>query len=404
MQDKELHKLGKTDLLAIIYEQQKNIEKLKNNIIELEKQLNEKSKKIKEENSIEEAILKINKIFEVTQRTDKYLNGLKKVNKLEFQENMHNITNEEKHSDTNINKDKIENIIDKKNQKINRKNKKQNTKEESQTIKEETSNMMLIPVNIGLASIATKFSGKIRFYLKKLLKKCFNNILRLWQSIKKIIKKIVKKQQNKKNDNETKKQQTNKNDNETKKQVLNTEITLEAINQELSIRRKKETNVKFTMTFIFASVVVIAIAIIVATSFFKVLQVNGSSMEPNLQEGELLITSKFFKYKKGDMVAFYYNDKILIKRVIAIEGDVLSMEDDGSVTVNGTRLQEDYVKELDYGKCDITFPFMVPENSVFILGDNRKFSLDSRSSSIGCILNDNIIGKIKFRLKPFTVY
>ena len=167
MQDKELHKLGKTDLLAIIYEQQKNIEKLKNNIIELEKQLNEKSKKIKEENSIEEAILKINKIFEVTQRTDKYLNGLKKVNKLEFQENMHNITNEEKQSDTNINKDKIENIIDKKNQKNNRKNKKQNTKEESQTIKEETSNMMLIPVNIGLASIVTKFSGRIIFYIKK---------------------------------------------------------------------------------------------------------------------------------------------------------------------------------------------------------------------------------------------
>ena len=404
MQDKELHKLGKTDLLAIIYEQQKNIEKLKNNIIELEKQLNEKSKKIKEENSIEEAILKINKIFEVTQRTDKYLNSLKKVNKLEFQENMHNITNEEKQSDTNINKDKIENLIDKKNQKNNRKNKKQNTKEESQTIKEETSNMMLIPVNIGLASIVTKFSGRIRFYLKKLLKKCFNNILKLWQSIKKIIKKIAKKQQNKKIDNETKKQQTNKDDNKSKKQVLNTEITLEAINQELTIRRKKENNVKFTMTFIFASVVVIAIAIIVATSFFKVLQVNGSSMEPNLQEGELLITSKFFKYKKGDMVAFYYNDKILIKRVIAIEGDVLSMDDDGSVTVNGTRLQEDYVKELDYGKCDITFPFMVPENSVFILGDNRKFSLDSRSSSIGCILNDNIIGKIKFRLKPFTVY
>ena len=127
-------------------------------------------------------------------------------------------------------------------------------------------------------------------------------------------------------------------------------------------------------------------------------------MEPSLKDGELLITSKFFDYEKGDMIAFYYNDKVLIKRVIATEGDTVYMDDDGAIYVNNEKLEEDYVKELDYGKCNITFPLIVPNESVFILGDNRKTSLDSRNRSIGCIKKDNIIGKIKLRLKPFAVY
>ena len=119
-------------------------------------------------------------------------------------------------------------------------------------------------------------------------------------------------------------------------------------------------------------------------------------MEPNLHEGELLITSSFFNFKKGDMVAFYYNDSVLIKRV--------NIEDDGTVFVNSVKLEENYVKELAYGNCDITFPYQVPKNSVFILGDNREVSIDSRSKSIGCISKDKIIGKIKFKLNPFVIY
>ena len=127
-------------------------------------------------------------------------------------------------------------------------------------------------------------------------------------------------------------------------------------------------------------------------------------MEPNLHEGELLITSSFFKFKKGDMIAFYYNDSVLIKRVIATEGEVVNIEDDGTVFVNSVKLEENYVKELAYGNCDITFPYQVPKNSVFILGDNREVSIDSRSKSIGCISKDKIIGKIKFKLNPFVIY
>ena len=150
--------------------------------------------------------------------------------------------------------------------------------------------------------------------------------------------------------------------------------------------------------------VIIAFAIITSTSLFKILQVSGTSMEPNLHEGELLITSKFFKYGKGDMVAFYYNDSVLIKRVIATEGDTVYIEYDGTVYVNNEKLQEDYVKELSYGNCDLTFPYQVPKDSVFILGDNRATSVDSRSNSIGCISTDKIIGKIQFRLNPFVIY
>ena len=108
-------------------------------------------------------------------------------------------------------------------------------------------------------------------------------------------------------------------------------------------------------------------------------------MEPTLREGELLITSQFFKYEKGDMIAFYYNDSVLIKRVIAIENDIVNIEYDGTVYVNSVKLEESYVKELALGNCDITFPYQVPKNSVFILGDNRKDSIDSRSKALGSI-------------------
>ena len=148
--------------------------------------------------------------------------------------------------------------------------------------------------------------------------------------------------------------------------------------------------------------VVVAVVVITITSLIKVLQVSGSSMEPNLKNGELVITSKFFDYKKGDIIAFYYNDMILIKRAIATEGDVIYMEDDGTVYINNEIQQESYVKELNYGKCNLKFPYTVPNDSVFVLGDNRGVSLDSRC--IGCVLKDDIVGKVKFKLLPYVQY
>ena len=186
--------------------------------------------------------------------------------------------------------------------------------------------------------------------------------------------------------------------------IKNMEISIPELEEELKRRKEKKVRITFIKTLSYSAMVIIAFAIITSTSFFKILQVSGSSMEPNLHEGELLITSNFFKFEKGDMVAFYYNDSVLIKRVIATEGDVVYIEDDGAVFVNSVRLEEDYVKELSYGNCDITFPYQVPKDSVFILGDNREVSIDSRSKSIGCISNDKIIGKIQFKLNPFVIY
>ena len=186
--------------------------------------------------------------------------------------------------------------------------------------------------------------------------------------------------------------------------IQNIEISIPELEEELKKRKEKKVRIRFIKTLSYSAMVIIAFAIITSTSFFKILQVSGNSMEPNLHEGELLITSNFFKFEKGDMVAFYYNDSVLIKRVIATEGDVVYIEDDGTVFVNSVKLEEDYVKQLSYGNCDITFPYQVPKNSVFILGDNREVSIDSRSKSIGCISNDKIIGKIQFKLNPFVIY
>ena len=165
--------------------------------------------------------------------------------------------------------------------------------------------------------------------------------------------------------------------------IKNIKISIPQLEEELRKRKDRSVKIRFIKTLVYSAMVVIAFAIITSTSFFKILQVSGSSMEPNLHEGELLITSSFFKFKKGDMIAFYYNDSVLIKRVIATEGEVVNIEDDGTVFVNSVKLEENYVKELAYGNCDITFPYQVPKNSVFILGDNREVSIDSRSKSIG---------------------
>lgn len=186
--------------------------------------------------------------------------------------------------------------------------------------------------------------------------------------------------------------------------IKNMEISIQQLEEELKKRKEKKKKIRFIKTLSYSAMVIIAFAIITSTSFFKILQVSGSSMEPNLHEGELLITSTFFNFDKGDIVAFYYNDSVLIKRIIATEGDIVNIEDDGTVFVNSAKLEEEYVKKLDYGNCDITFPYQVPKNSVFILGDNREVSIDSRSKALGCISKDKIIGKIKFKLNPFVIY
>ena len=147
--------------------------------------------------------------------------------------------------------------------------------------------------------------------------------------------------------------------------------------------------------------VVAAIAVLVSMLFLPVLRVTGSSMTPTMQNDELIICSKRSNFKQGDIVAFYYNNKILLKRVIGISGDYINITPDGTVYVNDVKLDEPYVNELALGTCDIEMPYQVPDNRIFVMGDHRSVSIDSRSSSVGCIADEYVIGKVIFRIWPF---
>ena len=153
-----------------------------------------------------------------------------------------------------------------------------------------------------------------------------------------------------------------------------------------------------------ALIVVAAIAALVATLVFPVLQIAGTSMEPSLNDGDIVLLAKTDKLETEDLCAFYYSNKILIKRVIATPGDYLWIEPDGTVFLNGEALDEPYVWEKALGECDVEFPYQVPENAFFMMGDQRETSIDSRSSVIGCIPQDQIIGKILCKFWPLREF
>lgn len=147
-------------------------------------------------------------------------------------------------------------------------------------------------------------------------------------------------------------------------------------------------------------VVAAAAAILIVTLWVPVLRVYGSSMTPTLEDGDIVILTKSRTFQTGDVIAFYYNNKILIKRVIAESGDWVNIAEDGTVSVNGETLDEPYVLEPSYGECDLEFPYQVPVDRVFVMGDHRSVSVDSRSSQVGCIAQEQIVGKLKLRIWP----
>ena len=153
---------------------------------------------------------------------------------------------------------------------------------------------------------------------------------------------------------------------------------------------------------IFMLVVVAAIAVLIATTWLPVLQIYGSSMTPTLNEGEVVVSVKGSSFEQGDLIAFYYGNKILVKRCIATPGQWVDIDEDGNVYVDGNRLNESYVKEKAFGDCDIKLPYQVPEDRYFCMGDHRETSVDSRNSSVGCISKEQIIGRIFFRIWPLN--
>ncbi len=151
---------------------------------------------------------------------------------------------------------------------------------------------------------------------------------------------------------------------------------------------------------VFTLVTVAAVAVLVATLWMPVLQIYGSSMTPTLEDEEIVVSTKAGDFSTGDVIAFYYNNKVLIKRVIAVSGQWVDIDDDGTVYVDGEVLDEPYISEKAYGDCDISLPYQVPEGKIFVMGDHRSVSVDSRTSTIGCVSEEQIVGKIVFRVWP----
>ncbi len=154
------------------------------------------------------------------------------------------------------------------------------------------------------------------------------------------------------------------------------------------------------LTTIYALIVVAAAAVLIATMLLPVLQVSGSSMEPTLSDGDIVVLLKSASFETGEPVAFYYQNKLLLKRVIAGPGDIVDIDEEGNVYVNGEMLDEPYVTDKAFGESDLEYPYEVPEGKYFVMGDSRATSIDSRSSAIGCIETDLIVGKVILRIWP----
>ncbi|MBP3927684.1 MAG: signal peptidase I [Clostridium sp.] len=148
-------------------------------------------------------------------------------------------------------------------------------------------------------------------------------------------------------------------------------------------------------------ITVAAMAVLVATLWLPVLRIYGSSMTPTLQDGEIICTVKASNFEPGDIISFYYNNKILVKRVIARPGEWINIDESGTVSVNGEVLEEPYLVEKALGDTDIELPYQVPDGKIFVMGDHRSTSVDSRNTAVGCVAQEQVVGKIVFRVWPF---
>ena len=171
---------------------------------------------------------------------------------------------------------------------------------------------------------------------------------------------------------------------------------------ELGRVKYKTRYVNVLKSTVYTLVVVAAFAVLVATLWMPVLQIYGSSMTPTIDEGQIVISVKGKNFEQGDLVAFYIGNKLLVKRIIACPSDYVLVDENGTVFVNGTELYEPYVSEKSFGECDIEYPYQVPDSKYFLMGDHRETSVDSRVSVVGCIPEEQIVGKIVFRVWPIS--
>jgi signal peptidase I len=185
------------------------------------------------------------------------------------------------------------------------------------------------------------------------------------------------------------------------------ETVLPTSSQVLTELKRERNKIRFRRILkstVYALVIVAAVAALIATLVLPVLQISGTSMEPTLNNGEIVVLIKTDKLSRGDLCGFAYSNKILIKRVIGLPGDTIFIDEEGTVYINGYALTEPYLTETAFGECDIEFPYTVPEEEYFLMGDQRSTSIDSRSTVIGCIPKDQVIGKLFFKIWPLEEF
>lgn len=178
--------------------------------------------------------------------------------------------------------------------------------------------------------------------------------------------------------------------------------SIELLRKELEREESRYHFRRAILTITGVLVVAAAITALLATRLFVLLEINGASMTPTLNEGEIVILRQTKDIEAGDLVGFYYGGKILLKRAIGSAGDYIDIDEEGNVYVNNEMIDEPYLGEKKLGRCELNFPYQVPEGMIFVLGDNRAVSIDSRIKAIGCVENGQIVGKVAFRAWPFA--
>lgn len=186
-----------------------------------------------------------------------------------------------------------------------------------------------------------------------------------------------------------------------KRKTVSSVPSAEQIETEILRERYNRKYKQVLKSTLYSLIVVAAVAVLIATLALPVLQISGSSMEPTLNDEEIVVLLKTTNLKKGELCCFSYQNKLLIKRVVGLPGDKINIDENGNVFVNDELIDEPYVTDKALGECDIVFPCYVSDNHYFVLGDHRSTSIDSRSSVIGLVSEDYIVGKIFFRIWPF---
>ena len=178
--------------------------------------------------------------------------------------------------------------------------------------------------------------------------------------------------------------------------------TTDSIKKELERYTYRRNFLRTLRNTAFTLVVVAALAILVAVLLMPILRIYGSSMSGTVDNGDLVASIKTSNMKTGDVIAFYYNNNILVKRVIAVSGDFVDIDEEGNVYVNQTLLNEPYLSSKAFGETNIELPYQVPEDRIFVMGDNREVSIDSRNTAVGCVAGEQVVGKIVFRVWPLS--